>query len=112
MLQQIKAGKEVRPFIFNYSALKGFCQDTGKKLSDMNLSELDFSEVESMMFRGFEAGAKASNTKFSYKLADMEAWLNLDFGLIEKVSKAVESSFAEPKKSPPKRIPLPPLKKK
>lgn len=99
MVQQITAGGEARPFIFNYGALKRFCADTNRDLSDINLDKLSFGEIESMMRRGFEAGAKLDNKDFPFDESDMESWLNEDFGLIEIVSQAVADSFDTSKKS-------------
>lgn len=112
MITYIVAGGETRPFLFNYSALKKFCKDTGKKLSDFNTGNLDFDDIEMMMFRGFESGARGDNKKFTVSKKAMEVWLNQDFGLIETVSQAVANSFDKPKKNPPKRDSLPPIKKK
>lgn len=99
MVQQIQAGGELRPFLFNYGALKRFCADTKRSLADINLDKLDFAEIESMAFRGFEAGAKADNIDFPVGQKDMEEWLNEDFGLIETISKAVAASFDTSKKN-------------
>ena len=99
MVLHITAGGEARPFIFNYGALKRFCKDTKRKLSDINLDKIDFEEVESMMLRGFEAGAKLDNKDFPFDESNMEEWLNQDFGLLETIPQAVADSFDTSKKS-------------
>lgn len=105
MVKYITIDGKKRPFYYSYGALKKFCQDTDKTLTDFSeaLTSMGFEEIESLMFRGFEAGALKEGQKVDFTVKDMEPWLDTDFSLIEKCTAALGDFFGGADQKQPKK---------
>lgn len=90
-MQKVELGGQIRPIRFSYLCLKEICKDCGLKLNELNLLGTEIDHIGIIAFYGLKYGAKKNGEKFTYKVKDIEEWLdNEDFSKINEIFEAFQ----------------------
>ncbi len=96
MTVDIKAGGKDRPFRLGYKAMKELAveESNNPDLTKKNMG-LDYAELQ--FFLGFKYGAITHGIEVDFTKEDIVDWIDKDFTLLDKMTKAAESMMPDNK---------------
>ena len=90
-MKKVELGGQERPISFSYLCLKEICKKLGLKLNELNQLGSEIDHIGVIAYFGLKYGAKKIGEKFTYKIADIEEWLdNEDFSKISEIFEAFQ----------------------
>ena len=90
-MKKVELGGQERLIRFSYLCLKEICTKLGLKLNELNKLGSEIDHIGVIAYFGLKYGAKKIGEKFTYKIADIEEWLdNEDFSKISEIFEAFQ----------------------
>ena len=90
-MKKVELGGQNRPIRFSYLCLKAICNKLGLKLNELNQLGSEIDHIGVIAYFGLKYGAKKDGQKFTYKIVDIEEWLdNEDFSKINEIFEAFQ----------------------